>query len=223
MPRRPASLRSAPRRPASLRTGFGATRSRRVLVVYCHPSSTSLVSAAKDRVLAALTSRHTEHRLIDLYGDGFTPELSSAERVAHLSPGTDTSIADHAAALQWCDTLVFVYPTWWAGQPAMLKGWFDRVWVNGVAWELPAGSHRLRPRLSNVRRIVAVTTHGSPKYVNAVEGEGGKRTITRSLRVMCHPLCRTTWLALYNVDRADQTQRSAFLDRVERVLGSLLA
>jgi putative NADPH-quinone reductase len=103
----------------------------------------------------------------------------------------------------------------------MLKGWIDRVWVNGVAWELPEGANRLRPLLSNVRRIVVVTTHGSSKLVNALEGESGKRTVTRSLRTMCHPLTRTNWLALYGVDAASADRRGAFLDRVERRLARL--
>ena len=72
---------------------------------------------------------------------------------------------------------MLVYPTWWSGQPAMLKGWIDRVWVAGVAWDLPPGANVLRARLRNVRRIVVVTTHGSSKLVNALEGEAGKRTV----------------------------------------------
>ena len=76
----------------------------------------------------------------------------------------------------------------------------DRVWVDGVAWDLPAGADRIDRRLKNVRRLVAVTTHGSSKWVNAVEGESGKRTLTRSLRAMCHPLARTTWIAMYGID-----------------------
>ena len=103
----------------------------------------------------------------------------------------------------------------------MLKGWIDRVWVNGVAWELPDGADRLHPRLRNVRRVVAVTTHGSSKLVNGLEGEAGKRTVTRSLRTMCHPLARTSWIALYGVDTSSLDQRRAYLDRVERRLRRL--
>lgn len=193
----------------------GRTTGTRALVVHCHPSPTSFVAAARDRVLDGLTMSGADVVLFDLYADGFEPELTAAEHAAHLSPGPDPSIAAHAEALQWCNTIVLVYPTWWAGQPAMLKGWFDRVWVNGIAWELPAGANRLKPRLRNVDRIIAVTTHGSPKYVNAIEGEGGKRTLTRSLRAMCHPLCRVDWVALYDVDRCSPSKRQAFLDRVE--------
>ncbi len=187
----------------------------RALVIVCHPLADSFTHAALGRVLAGLGA--AEVRVTDLYAAGFVAEMSAEERRTHQdSPDGKTDIAAHAADLRWCDTLILVYPTWWSGQPAMLKGWIDRVWVQGVAWTLPAGSNRLRPLLTNIRRLVAVTTHGSSKLVNAVEGESGKRTLTRSLRVLCHPRARTTWLALYGIDRRTDDQRRAFLDRVER-------
>lgn len=192
------------------------SRRARALVVYCHPLEASFVAAVRDRVLAGLSASGAEVRFTDLYADGFEPAFSASERANHLAPGTDPSLAPYAADLRWCDTLVLVYPTWWSGQPAMLKGWIDRVWVNDVAWTLPEGANRLRPELRNVRRLVAVTTHGSSKLINAIEGESGKRTLTRSLRAMCHPLARTTWLAMYGVDNASEADRLAFLDRVER-------
>ena len=187
----------------------------RALVVHCHPLATSLTAASRDRALAGLVRAGAEVRVRDLYAEGFVPELSADEHRAHLRPGPDPAITDHATDLQWCDLLTLVYPTWWAGQPAMLKGWIDRVWVNGVAWDLPPGAARLRPRLRNVRRLVAVTTHGSSKWVNALEGEGGKRTLTRTLRPLCHPRARTTWLALYGVDTCPPPRIERFLRRVE--------
>lgn len=188
----------------------------RALVVHCHPSPGSYVAAVRDRVVAALDAAGSEVRVTDLYADGFDPCFTAGEHRAHLVPGADPTLDPWVDDLVWCDTLVLVYPTWWGGQPAMLKGWVDRVWACGVAWTLPEGADRLRPALRNVRRLVAVTTHGSPKYVNVLEGEGGKRTVTRSLRAMCHPLARTTWLALYGVDTSTEHERAAFLDRVER-------
>jgi NAD(P)H dehydrogenase (quinone) len=193
----------------------------RALVVYCHPVPTSFVAAVLERVMAGLERAGAEVRLSDLYADGFDPAFSAAEHAHHLDSGPDPSLAGAAADLMWCDTLVLVYPTWWSGQPAMLKGWIDRVWVKGVAWDLPAGANRLTPQLRNVRRLVAVTTHGSSKFLNMVEGESGKRTLTRSLRTMCHPLARTTWVAFYGVDTAPDGRRRAFLDKVETRLARL--
>jgi NAD(P)H dehydrogenase (quinone) len=193
----------------------------RALVIYCHPDPDSLAAAARDRVLVGLERAGAAVRLTDLYAEGFDPLFDEHDRRTHLQTGVVESLRQHADDLQWCDTLVLVYPTWWSGQPAMLKGWIDRVWACGVAWDLPRGTDRLRPGLTNVRRIVAVTPHGSPKWVNALEGESGKRTVTRALRVLCHPLCRTTWVALYGVDRSTAEQRTAWLDRVERRLARL--
>jgi NAD(P)H dehydrogenase (quinone) len=193
----------------------------RVLVVYCHPNPGSLVAAAKDRVLAGLSRAGHEVRLTDLYAEGFRPELSAEERRRHLVPGVAPELEGHADDLRWAEGIVLVYPTWWSGQPAMLKGWMDRVWASGVAWKLPEGSARPTPLLSGVRRIVVVTTHGSPKWVNALEGESGKRTVFRAIRAMCHRRARTKWLAIYGLDTCAPERRTEWLDRVETELAKI--
>ena len=197
-----------------------------VLVVFCHPTHDSFTGASLQRAMAGLATAGHDVRLIDLYAEGFRPELSRAERAVHgidqrTDPQLHSDIADHLEHLRWAEALVFVYPTWWAGQPAMLKGWFDRVLVNGVAWHLPEGANRIRPMLVEVRRLVVVTSHGSTKFINVIEGEGGKRVVSRAVRVLCNLRCRTQWVALYDIDRASLAKRQAFLDRVERRLARL--
>jgi putative NADPH-quinone reductase len=193
----------------------------RVLLVYCHPDPESLVAAARERALAGLTKGGHDVRMTDLYADDFDPVMSAAERRTHKDPGVPPGLERYAADLQWAEALVLVYPTWWSGQPAMLKGWIDRVWVAGVAWQLPPGADVLEPLLTNVRRIVVVTTHGSSKLINALEGESGKRTAIRSLRLMCSKRTRTRWCAVYGLDTADEHRRERFLARVERTLSRL--
>jgi len=190
----------------------------RSLVVYCHPDPASFTAAIRDRAIGALQARGDEVRANDLYAEGFDPLFTADERERHLERGSDPVVAPYVDDLLWCERLLLVYPTWWSGQPAMLKGWIERVWVNGVAWELPAGANRLRGRLHNVRLIVAITSHGSSKLINALEGEVGKRMVTRTLRSLCHPLTRTTWLAFYGIDTAREEQRQRFLATVERKL-----
>ncbi|MBA3605813.1 MAG: NAD(P)H-dependent oxidoreductase [Actinomycetota bacterium] len=191
----------------------------RTLVVYCHPDAESFVAAVKDRAVEALRAAGHNVRVTDLYAEGFDPLFSAAERARHLEVGADRTVTRHVVDLQWCQQLVLVYPTWWSGQPAMLKGWIERVWVRGATWDLPVGGNRIRGRLRNVRRIVAITTHGSSKLVNAVQGEPGKRIVTRTLRAVCHPLARTRWIAMYGVDVASDEDRHAFLVRISRQLG----
>ena len=188
----------------------------RTLVVYCHPNPDSFVAAALDRVLAGLRASDHEVRVTDLYADGFRPEMSLEERRTHLEPGAAPELDGYVADLRWAEALVFVYPTWWSGQPAMLKGWMERVWACGVAWELPEGAQVTRPLLTHIRRIAIVTTHGSSKWMNALEGEAGKRTAFRAIRAVCSRRARTSWIAIYGLDRADAAKRVAWLDRVER-------
>jgi len=193
------------------------SRPRRVLVVYCHPNPESLVAAARDRAVTAARAAGHDVHVIDLYADGFEPALTAEERRSHFEPGVSPELQHYADELMAAEVLVLVYPTWWSGQPAMLKGWFDRVWANGVAWDLPEGARSLKPRLRKLHRIVVVTTHGSSKLVNAVQGEPGKRTVARALGLVCGR-ARTTWCALYGVDGASDAERADFLDEVERTL-----
>ena len=77
------------------------------------------------------------------------------------------------------------------------------------------------PCSRNVRRIVVVTSHGSSKLINALEGESGKRTLTRSMRAMCSKRTRTTWCAVYGLDTAAAEKRERFLAKVERTLSRI--
>lgn len=188
-----------------------------VVVVYAHPRPDSFTAAVRDRVLAALDASDHRVDLIDLYAERFDPRLTEEEHRLHLAPPeSKPHIAGHVELLRRCDTLVLVYPTWWSLQPAILKGWFERVWVNGVASEVHDDGRPPSPLLTNIRRIVVVTSHGSPKRLNAVQGESGKRFVKRALRASVNRRCRMHWIALYGIDRDNARARARFLDRVSR-------
>ena len=194
----------------------------RAYVVYSHPDPESFTSAVRQRAVDALTTAGHDVRVADLYADGFDPTMSLQEVHDHLNPAKHRpAIGGYCSDLEWCDTVVFIYPTWWSGPPAMLKGWLDRVLIRGVAWDLPDGATRITPRLTNVRRLIGITTYGSSKFINMVEGETGRRVIGRAVRSLCHRSARTTWLTLYDIDRSTPERRQAFLDHVDDRLGRL--
>ena len=192
----------------------------RFLVVYGHPVPVSFNAAVLDRVTATLQAGGHHVDLVDLYAEGFDPVLTAGERQQPFDPArADPVVAGHVERLRGADGLVFVHPTWWGGAPAIVKGWMDRVLALGVAYDLVPGRNRVSGRLRHIRRLAAVTTHGSSKVVNVLQGEPGKLLVTRQLRVLCHWRCRTSWLAHYGDDRAGYEQRQAFLRRVEAVVG----
>jgi putative NADPH-quinone reductase len=186
------------------------------LVVICHPLPTSLTRVAFGRVITGLERAGHDYRVIDLDAIEFDPRLTEAEKVGHLDPPeTKPEVANHVADLRWAERLVLVYPTWFGGFPARLKGWFDRTWITGVAYHLPDGADRIRPGLRNIKRFDVITTHGSSRWLNLVQGNPGRLTVTRMLRALCHPLCRTRIMSIYGLDDADPRAIEAWLDRIE--------
>jgi putative NADPH-quinone reductase len=195
----------------------------RTLVVYAHPVEESFVASVRDAAVAALTEAGHDVHLLDLYAEGFDPRLTEAEHATHdvglAARLDDPTIVLHARLLQWAQVLVLVYPTWWGAQPAILKGWFDRVWIEGVAYHLPEGATVVQGRLRSIKRVFVVTTHGSSKLVNAVQGESGKHFVRRLVRSLLSRRARVRWIARYDMDRSTPADRQAFLDRVHRELG----
>jgi len=183
----------------------------RHLVIYAHPVETSYGAALRDQVLQSLRRGGHEVRLIDLYAEGFDPVLSRQERIDYHTPGlNERHVRSHIDHLRWAEALVFVYPTWWYGLPAMLKGWIDRAWVPEVAFTLQKQGP-IRGLLGNIRRLVIVTTAGSPWWWLKLMGSPGRATIMRGLRMICHWRCRCLWLAHYKMDVSTPESRAAFL------------
>ena len=192
-----------------------------VLVVSAHPSSASFNAALAATVISTVSELGHVVRHRDLYAENFDPVFSAYERLHHVGDVSEkletlATLKLHVEDLQWCESIVFVYPTWWSSQPAILKGWIDRILMNEVAWVLPEGAARIKPLLTQIRRIVVVTTHGSSKLVNALEGESGKRTMFRSVRLMMHRRTRCSWIAMYGLDNATDADRQRFTEKVMR-------
>jgi putative NADPH-quinone reductase len=192
----------------------------KALVVHAHPSPTSYSRALADATVRGLDRAGYEVQVLHLDDERFRTAMTCEEWSAYQSaePILDEQVRQHAHLVQWADTLVFVYPTWWAGQPAVMKGWLERVLVPGVAFHLDPETNVVRADLRHIRRIVGVTTYGCSRWYVWFLGDAGRRTLTRALRMLCSRRCRRTWLALHGMDTAPASRRREFLQRVEREL-----
>lgn len=113
----------------------------RVLVVYCHPNPKSFTHAVLEAVLAGLRKADAEVRVIDLHAERFDPVLVVDEEHRRRDLDQVEATRPHRELVAWCEQMIFVYPVWWGGFPAMLKGWIDRVFVSGLTY-----TFRDRPR-----------------------------------------------------------------------------
>ena len=187
----------------------------RVLLVYCHPVETSFCAAMRDAVLRGLADRHSV-TVLDLYGQGFNPVLCRQERLDyHDITKNQALVADHIALIQAAEAMVFVYPTWWYGLPAMLKGWFERVWVPGVTFTMPKVGKPIGPLMTHVRHCAIVTSYGAPWWWIMLVGDPGVRTISRGLRALLNRRCKTFKLAHYLMDSSTPASRTAHLAKIE--------
>ena len=194
----------------------------RILIVYAHPVDTSFGAALYEEVRGTLEGGGHEIRVLDLYRTGFDPVLPRDERLAYETPGPHrTVLEDHIAAIKWAEGLIFVYPTWWYGLPAILKGWLDRVWLPEVSFSLPDGDEPIRPLMQNIRLLGGVSTYGAGWWWTRYVGDPGRRTIMRGVHSLCARNCRTFWLALHKMDSSTEAGRMAFLQQVRRRLTRL--
>jgi NAD(P)H dehydrogenase (quinone) len=194
---------------------------KRFLVVYAHPSEESFGSQLHRVVVGTLAGRGFDVDDCNLYGESFQPAMSHEEWRVYGDPARNgEQVTGYVQRLRQCNGLVFVYPTWNYGQPAILKGYIDRVWLPGVAFDVVGG--KVISRLRHIDRLAVVTTYGSPWWINRfVLGDPNRRTLMAGIRRLLARDVRVRWIAQYGMDTIKRDQAARFLKRVEKEIGTL--
>jgi putative NADPH-quinone reductase len=193
----------------------------RVLVVHAHPVETSYSHALHAAAVEALRSAGHELELVDLYAEGFDPVLRRDERLHYHDTATNQRpVQRYVDLLKWAEAVVFVFPVWTFGLPAILKGWFDRVLMPGVAFHID-GAGNVSMGLTHIRKVAAVTTYGRPWWlVRFGVGDLPRRVVTRYFRVLCGARTRVRYLAHYHMNKSTPASRAAFLAKVRREMAA---
>ena len=167
----------------------------RFVVLHAHPLQDCFNVVVRDRVVETLEQAGHEVDLV---------RLTQGEWIDGVS-------------VAGAEGLVLVYPTWWGGLPAPMLSWVQRelaAWIDGSAD--PAASP-----LRTVKHLVAVTTHGSTRWVNRAQGEPGRHLLRRTVAGLCAPGTRLRWVALYAIDQRSPAEISAFVDRAASEVASV--
>jgi len=185
----------------------------KTLAVLAHPSQKSFSAQVFATALSTLREAGHEVRTLDLYGEGFEAMLSEPEwRTNSDVPENRKPVEALVQDLEWAEALVFVFPTWWSGLPAILKGWLDRVFLPGVAFDLADGGP-IRAKLTGLRVWAVITTCGStPLQVLALLDP--VRVHMRALRLAVAPRAKPVFMRLYRMDSVSAEEKARFLSRV---------
>lgn len=185
-----------------------------VLAILAHPSDDSFDAQVFLTAVQALRDAGHDVRTLDLYGEGFEARLSEPEwRVNAREPENRVTVEGFVVDLVWADGLLLVFPTWWSGLPAILKGWLDRVFLPGVVFKLGPGKGPIRPLLTRLKLFAAITTCGAAWWHNLVLLDP-VRVHLRALRLAVAPQAKPVFLRLYRMDTTTAEERQRFLERV---------
>jgi NAD(P)H dehydrogenase (quinone) len=191
----------------------------RVLVIFAHPLPESFHAALHQDVLTAL--REAGHVVddLDLYAEGFDPVLGAQERRAYHDLALNRApMAGYIERLLAAEALVLCFPVWTFGPPAILKGFFDRALVPGVAFHLVDGG--VKPGLTNLKTIAAVTSYGQTRLKAWYVGDPPRKLVTRYLRWQSGG-CQVRYLAQYGMNAATEPQLARFRAHVRGAMRGL--
>jgi len=190
------------------------------LVVIAHPLTNSLCKKLTQEVV--LNLQHAGHEVIveDLYQKRFESALSETERESYYAAEYNASALQYEVNnLVSADAIVLLFPTWWFAFPAILKGWFDRVWAPGIAYDHADDYGPIKPLLKNLKKMLVVTTLGSPWWVDyLILWRPVKRNLKIALLMTCAPQCQLQFLSLYKCEKLEQSKVDRYIAKIKKAL-----
>ena len=186
------------------------TSRKRIALILGHPDSDSLCGALARRYALAAQQAGHELRLFELGSVPFDPVLRHGyAQVQPLEPGL-VAVRD---AMAWANHLVFVYPVWWGAMPALLKGFFDRVFLSGWAYKYRKDSPWWDKLLLGRSALVITTMDTPPWYYRFVYRMPGHQQIRRTILGFCG-VAPVRILSFGPVRNATDARRAQWLDKV---------
>ncbi len=178
-----------------------------VLIVYTHPNPLSFNKSILDVVHSEFEQRGDSVRLKDLYAENFNPVLDEIQFALQNQGKVPQDIVTEQSNVLWADTIVIIYPLWWFDRPAILKGWFDRVFTHGFAFSF--GNGEVHGLLSGKRAIVIVTAGGTKEDFGK-DADQLTRSTTEGTLAFCG-ITRIVDRVFYSVPVVDDVARQEML------------
>ncbi|MFT4025671.1 MAG: NAD(P)H-dependent oxidoreductase [Novosphingobium sp.] len=200
----------------ALVSNFCINRGMKVHVIYAYPLEDGLAVHIHRAVVESLIQAGHEVDDLDLYAEGFDPVLSREDRtIYHDLDINQRHIRPYVERLQAADAVVLCHPVWNFGWPAILKGYFDRVFLPDVSFKVDDRG-RLSPGLTNIRKLASVTTYGVDRLRALYLLDPPRANATRFLRVVCNRKVKVDYLALYGINSMTEARASRFIEKVRK-------
>ncbi|MFD5919979.1 NAD(P)H oxidoreductase [Kitasatospora sp. NPDC058201] len=190
-------------------------RRPQVLLVLAHPRPDSLTAQVAARAADRFAAAGYRVDLFDLHAEGFDPRMTPEDEPdwQHRDKTYSADVRAHMRRIEAADVIVPVFPLWWFGPPAVLKGWIDRVWNYGFAYG------RSRPGLAAKRMLwLGLSSYPAAEFAEL----GWDVTVTRLLKAGISEFCGITDASVVLLHDS-LAAGGRVLDETDRAIGALLA
>jgi NAD(P)H dehydrogenase (quinone) len=191
------------------------------LLVYCHPNPGSFCHGILETMISELKLLGQDLRIRDLYALHLDPVLRSSDFEAFEKGQVPRDIQIEQDHIRWAENLIFIYPLWWTGLPALLKGYIDRVFSLGFAYAYDTNGPR---GLLGGKNVYMVTTMGAS--VSLYEQLGLLKSMDQTIDQGIGGFCAMTLRGhkyLGNVPNATEEERSGMLEEIKQIARQLSA
>lgn len=212
-----------------------------VLFVYAHDDPKSFGAAMHNRALSYFEKNGHQNEVSDLYASGFQAVAAKwdfkvsggahqnymLEQKRVSDSGDDNAFAEdikqEIAKVRKADLILFEFPIWWSAPPAIMKGWFDKVFALGVAWD---GDHRYASGLLKGKQALIIAGAGDSEAHYSEDGIHGA-TLVQHLYPLLHSTLAHAGIDVhkpfltFGLTVADDGEREAYLSDLDKYLAKI--
>ena len=186
----------------------------KVLVIIAHPNQKSFNHAILDAFTKGLKESSHTFEIIDLYKIKFDPLMKPEDIAQFQGEKMPPDVLEQQKKISWADALVFISPIYWGNLPAILVGWFERVFSLGFAYRPPQGKE-MGPQglLHHKKALLINTTMALGKFYNRMGLEDGIKLITDEYILKGCGVQHVDHVFFYGVPLVNDDTRKKFLEK----------
>jgi NAD(P)H dehydrogenase (quinone) len=189
----------------------------KTLIVYGHPHHQGHHGYFLEQLLLILDNKKIDYDVLDLYALKFDPVLTTEELSKQDGSVINSEIKEFRQKISETDKLIFIFPTWWQGAPAIVKGFFDRVFSAGFAFKYENG---LPKGLLKGKKAAVFSATGGPRIISKliIGDKSLKVTVNNTLR-FCG--MRAKGFSIGSARALDDNKKRLILNQVTKMISYL--
>ncbi len=186
------------------------------LIIYVHPNSKSFNHAIAEAISEELLISDQDVQVRDLYALKFDPVIKQSDYDMLARGEVPQDVGQEQDFIRWADILYFICPIFWAGLPALMKGYLERVFSQGFAYRF--SEHVFEGLLGEKKAVIINTTGGSLKMY---QSSGMLESIQQTIEGGIFRFCSMDVIAhrfFLNVPFSTEAERSRMLDEARDII-----